>query len=113
MEEGGDKIILTNYHKNICNLIWEWYSTPDLDFDSHGEYLINSCGGDLHVQLDDHNLDDCFLQDNWNKYSVYTPEMFALGQQIVEALREMSMAERQAVVYNGGQYGDKPFPEVF
>lgn len=100
--EGGDEIVLTDYHKSICNLIWEWYSACD----------ENTCGGDLHVQLDDHNLDDHFLQDDWNKYTVYPLTIFALGQKIVMNLRYMSMAERQAVVYNGGQYGAKPFPEI-
>lgn len=111
VEAGGDKIVLTDYHKNICNLIWEWYSAPDYDIDD-GDHPINTCGGDLHIQLDDFNLEDHNLQDDWNKYSVYSLKTFALGQKIVDNLRKISIEERHAVVYNGGQYGAKPFPEI-
>src|SRR5262245_31420037 len=96
-EVGGDTIDLTDDMKKLANLVWDWYHAPD-----EGKYgTINGAGGSLHVQLDDMNLEDCFLTDDWNTVTEewspnsvsyvpcdphprnnYSPETLALGQTI-------------------------------
>lgn len=123
-ESGGDEVVLTDDMKRLSNLIWDWYHAPD-----ENEYgQINGSGGSLHVQLDDHNLEDEHLTDDWNlrtvewgknsgwvpceprPYNNYSPETFELGQIIVERLRDYNEAERNAIVYHADVYqSEKPF----
>lgn len=99
VEEGGDLIEVTDEMKEVAGLIWDWY-----------QYDENAVGGALHVQLDDHNLDDHFLGDDWcdhrwlSNYN-YTSEVKALGNQIVQRLRNMTQAERQRTVHEARPYG--------
>lgn len=115
VDAGGEEVVLTSFHKQVANKIWDWYQAEDK---YPGEvYPINGCGGALHVQLDDFNLEDGNLTDNW-KYQYgderelypYTPETLALGQEIVEALRKMTEPERNAVVWHAQAYEpERPF----
>lgn len=94
-------------HLRVAGLIWDWYRCPD-----ENEYgSINNCGGALHVQLDDYNLEDELLEDwywgkSYNRVLPYSPETIALGDEIVESLRRMSEAERSITVHIADPYGD-------
>lgn len=84
---------------------------------AQGEYGV---GGPLHVQLDDYNLDDRFLDDStldwwtkgypprqgWGAFLPPAPDGFPEGHEekfkrLLELLRSMSEAERAAAVWIG------------
>lgn len=72
-------------------LTWQLYRIP------------NCCtGGPLHVQLDDHNLQDRFLEKPYNGVAPdgtphYNAEEIALAERVLALLRPMTMKERLVV----------------
>lgn len=74
----------------LVPLIRRWYRIGD-------EVTAFFCGGPLHVQLDDNNLEDLFLtQDgldeawSWKGFSEHrTPERYALSLEIITLLQSL------------------------
>jgi hypothetical protein len=54
------------------------------------------CGGPIHVQLDDFNLEDQFMDGIYE--SDYSEEIKTLARQILDGLRPMTLPQRAATV---------------
>lgn len=121
-DAGGFEVQITDEHKRIAGLIWDWYHAPDGVITEWGDIEpFNGCGGALHVQLDDYNLEDCFLRSNWNTYKDhktgevkqmfnYSLKTLELGNEIIQSLLLLSEAERNITVHISHPYGsERPF----
>jgi len=103
----------------MCKGCYENYGSPEI-FNSEifaVSVLIDvlykfdggESGGNLHIQLDDWNLDDCHFEafEEWSEYG--TIDQPVLERRIFDMMKKMSVRDRaSALGLQEGFWGDKP-----
>lgn len=99
----------------MCFGCWVEYGSPTIRNDRTlaavdliGAVYEHSCvGGNLHVQLDDWNIEDEFFEGDMTVYKCHeaTPEQLAAERACYAAFKAMSLAERASALAFYSRFG--------